>query len=53
MQEMGYSDPSKEQYLLFTLTSQGDYINTSITLDRLGAKKKQGVFVVEMKEVII
>ena len=53
MQEMGYPDPSKEQYLLFTLTSQGDYINTSITLDRLGAKKKQGVFVVEMKEVII
>ena len=35
-----------------TLTNQGDYIGTPITLNRLGAKMKQGVFVVELCEII-
>ena len=51
MQNMGYPEPQNAQYLLLTLTNQGHYIDTPITLDRLDAKMKQGVFVVEMGEV--
>lgn len=48
MLEMGYPQPTKDQYLLLTLTSQGSYIDTHISLTPLGAKKKDGVFVVEL-----
>lgn len=51
MQALGYPNPTNENYLLLTLTEQGKLINTPVTLERLGAKMKQGVFVVEMKEI--
>lgn len=50
--ELGYPNPKNERYLLLTLTNQGDYIGTPITLNRLGAKMKQGVFVVELREIV-
>lgn len=51
MQALGYPNPTNENYLLLTLTTQGKLINTPVTLEKLGAKKKQGVFVVELKEI--
>jgi hypothetical protein len=51
MQALGYPNPTNENYLLLTLTTQGKLINTPVTLERLGAKMKQGVFVVELKEI--
>ncbi len=52
MQNMGYPEPSRSQYLLLSLTNQGSYIETSVTLERLGAKMKDGVFVVDMHEIV-
>lgn len=51
MQALGYPNPTNENYLLLTLTTQGKLINTPVTLEKLGAKKKQGVFVVELKKI--
>lgn len=52
LEQMGYPSPSHESYLLLTLTNKGKYIDTRVTLSRLDAKRKQGVFVVEMDKVI-
>jgi hypothetical protein len=51
MREIDYPEPTKDNYMLLALTTQGKLINTPVTLEKLGAKMKQGVFVVELKEI--
>lgn len=48
----GYPSPSGDYYLLLNFTNQGAYIGTPITLDRLDARLKQGVFVVDMSKIL-
>lgn len=51
MREIDYPEPTKDNYMLLALTTQGKHINAPVTLEKLGAKMKQGVFVVELKEI--
>ena len=48
---MGYPEPSKEYYLVMKLSDKGNLINTPVSLDKLDARKRQGLFVVKMNEV--
>lgn len=51
LRNAGYPEPSKEFYLVMKLSDKGILIKTPITLDKLEARKRQGVFVVKMNEV--
>ena len=44
---MGYPSPSGDYYLVMKLTDKGKYIGAKVSLDKLDARRRQGVFVVD------